>query len=438
MKYPGFKNGFSLIVFLFFTISVKAQITADADATIPTNYSSGTQDNIYIFCTSEGESVAGLTASFSSNAAADYEWLKYNSSTQSFDAFSTDNSEATSSTINNLEDGAYRVNVTSGGNTETYTAWVFNNWYTPVAEIPVTNCDYFQLGGSFTEADLTYYDLSNGNQLSVMKNVQVRWEDGGSTISTILSPSIFSPPTTNTDYRLVVYDRFGCEGETSITYSSIVTKAKFSVDPSQFSFPSEYKDEAPLEVTFTNESENADRFEWFFFRDLLDIKREAEQTGGIVEDSIMARNNLDENPVYVYENSGTYQVKLVTTKQSEFNTCTDTFYFENYIIADTSFIDAPNVFTPGNGDLANNEFIIKYWSVKDIKINIFNRWGKKVHEWKKSNVQGFENTAFESAWDGKIGGRYASPGVYYYVVEATGRDDRKRWAHGFVHLFREK
>ena len=434
MKYPGIQYCFFLITCFLITTSISAQIVAETDATIPTEYSSGPQDSIHIFCTVEGQAIANLTASFSTGASSTFEWLKYNNVTDRFDAFQTDNSGASSSSISNLQDGAYRVNITSGGNTETYTAWVFNNWYTPTAEITESNCDYFQLNGLLEQAVLDYYDLSNGNQLSVFKNVQFRWQEEGSLITTVRNPFIFSPQPKDTNYRLVVSDRFGCQGEASVVYHSIVTEARFSVSFKQ-GMTSE-SGEAPLEVTFTNESENADTYEWFFFRDLEDIKREAEETG-TVADSIMLRNNLDENPIYTYENSGTYQVKLVTTKESEFHSCTDTFYLENFIVVEESFIEAPNVFTP-NGDGSNDEFVIKYWSVREIKINVFNRWGKKVHQWKNSNVRGFETTVSESVWDGKIGGRMASPGVYYYIVEALGRDNEERWAHGFVHLLRPK
>jgi gliding motility-associated-like protein len=110
---------------------------------------------------------------------------------------------------------------------------------------------------------------------------------------------------------------------------------------------------------------------------------------------------------------------------------------EGYLVADTSFVRVPNVFTP-NGDGANDDFVVSYWSLQSINIQVFNRWGKKVHSWENNNIRGFDNTVSESVWDGKIGGRYASPGVYYYVVEARGRDDKKRYAHGFVHLFRDK
>jgi gliding motility-associated-like protein len=95
------------------------------------------------------------------------------------------------------------------------------------------------------------------------------------------------------------------------------------------------------------------------------------------------------------------------------------------------------VFTP-NGDGVNDNFVIKFWSMKSLEMSIFNRWGKRVHHWESGDVQGFEGTWTETVWDGRIGGKYASPGVYYYDVLGHGRDDKKRKAHGFLHLFREK
>ena len=417
---------FFLSFTFFIPFCVGAQITSNSDGMATTEYSSGTQDNIYLFCSAPNQSIGELTATASNGAASSFEWLKYNSTNGSFDPFSTDNSGNTSSTVSNLTDGGYRVNVTANGVTETYTAWVFNSWYTATAEITESTCDYFQLTASFEQAQLTYYDLSSGSSKQVAKDVRVKWSADGEQISTVISPTIYSPPAKDTDYTLTVYDQFGCMVEVTVNYQSVVTQASFTASP--------MNGEAPLEVNFMNSSLNADQYEWFFFRDRDELVREGEN--GTVEDSIML-TAIDENPIITYDKSGTYQVKLVTTKNSADFACTDTFYLSDYIVADTSFIKAPNVFTP-NGDGANDAFVISYWSLKSLKIQIFNRWGRKVHVWENNNVQGFEGTRSESAWDGKIGGKYASPGVYYYVVEALGRDDKKRFAHGFVHLFREK
>ncbi|WP_159520825.1 T9SS type B sorting domain-containing protein [Sunxiuqinia indica] len=415
-----------LLLALFLPIFTEAQISSDADASVSTEYSSGAQDQIYIFCVAPDENGGELTAT-SSSGAATFEWLKYNPGTGSFDGFQTDNSGSSTSTIMNLADGGYRVNITSGAVTETYTAWVMNSWYTATAEISESTCDYFQLTASIAEdAELNYYDLSNGAQKPVAKDVKAKWTVDGDQVAAVLSPQIFSPPSENKDYTLTVYDRFGCQVEVTVNYQSIVPDASFTANPME--------GEAPLEVAFTSSSTNADQYEWSFYRSQEDLLEESQV--GIVEDSIM-QTAIDQNPTYIFENSGNYNVRLVTTKNGEGFACTDTFYIEEFIEATISLVEVGNVFTP-NGDGVNDDFVVKYESLKSINIQIFNRWGKKVHSWENNNIQGFENTVSESAWDGKIGGRYASPGVYYYVVEALGRDDQEHFAHGFVHLFREK
>ena len=304
-----------------------------------------------------------------------------------------------------------------------------NNWVEATANMGVSNCQYFKLEGAFTSAGLKYYDLANNSELSVFKDMKVKWEQGGEIVGIVNSTQVDGPPAEDTDYDYVVYDRFGCEASMAVTYYSIVPKASFTVDPSG--------GEAPLEVAFSNTSVNADvdKYEWYFFRDINDIKKEAENTTEPI-DSIMEQA-FNQNPVYTYENTGSYMVKLVAKKKSELYTCTDTFYYEDYIKVDSSFVLAPNVFTP-NGDGLNDDFVVKFYSMKSVKISIFNRWGRVVHVYSNKNIRGFEDSVEESVWDGRIGNKYASPGVYYYVVEGFGRDDETRWANGFVHLFREK
>jgi len=235
--------------------------------------------------------------------------------------------------------------------------------------------------------------------------------------------------TEDTEYTFRVYDRFGCEVTTDVFYESIVTEAKFTVDPQG--------GEAPLIVEFNNQSENGDPgfYEWFFYRDLDEIKRESEDSEQPIDSIDLVV--FDDNPVYTFENSGTYNIKLVSKHVSENLTCVDTTFIDEFIVVDTSFIAVPNVFTP-NGDGTNDEFVVKFWSMESIKISIFNRWGKRIHFWENGNIRGFEDTYEETVWDGQLGGRWASPGVYYYTVEGTGRDDKKRRAHGFFHLFRDK
>lgn len=431
-------NRYKLLGRLLFLISVFvvpvagfSQITSNASAVVPTEYSSGSQDNIHVFCGAKGELNASLTASLPAGETGSFEWQKYNVQSGTFDFFSSDLSGNTTSTISNLADGCYRVKETTASGDKFFTAWAFNNYIVAIAEIPESDCNSFTLKGTFDTPTLTYIDLPTGQPKDLDKGIQVKWTESGVLVSSIITTKIYTPPTKDTNYTLEVTDRFGCSGKAEVLYKSIVTKAKFSVSVD--------KGEAPLEVTFTNESENGDpgKFEWFIFKDLDAINKEAAAKKGVPIDSIMVKLYND-SPVYTFENSGSYKVKLVSKKISESTTCYDTVYFAGYIVADTSFVDAPNVFTP-NGDGVNDDFIIKFWSMKQLKISIFNRWGKLLHVWESGNVINFDNTVKsvpQSVWDGKVGGKYCTPGVYYYVVDGIGRDDKRRKKTGFFHLFR--
>ncbi len=423
-----------LVIILFFlnaTVAV-AQLTAPGSAgSVPTNYPVFPEtDSIFVFCTQDEVAEEGtLRVQTNLEGTKTFLWEKYNSDAGEFEFYFSESTDAQESAISALPDGGYRITITQGESAEIHRAWVFNNWLSVSANITESTCEYFQLAGSFLSGGMRYYDLQSNEAVDVLKNVQVEWKEGEMLVSSVLEPTIYDPPTKDTDYTLRVYDRFGCEVTAEVTYESIVPKAEFTVDPQS--------GEAPLIVTFNNQSENADPglYEWFFYRDLNDIKRESEGTDQPV-DSIMLVA-YDDNPVFTFESSGSYKVKLVAKHVSESRTCVDTAYIDELIEVDTSFIAVPNVFTP-NGDGTNDLFVVKFWSMRNIKISIFNRWGKRIHFWDSGDVRGFENTWMETVWDGRISGRFASPGVYYYTVEGTGRDDEKRRAHGFFHLFRGK
>ena len=425
-----------LLIFGFMSIIpefLNAQISAPGHSgSDKTNYPVFNEpDSIFVFCTqSEGLATGILRANTILEGTKTFLWEKYNPGSATFEFQFSESVTTSFSEIRDLADGCYRATITQGENTIIQRAWVFNNWVTATAEITESNCEWFKLNGEFTTAELKYYDLANNAELTLFKDTKLQWIAEDNVVATVQSPQVFNPPTKNTDYILRVYDKFLCEATSIAPYTSIVTKAGFTVD--------KQNGEAPLIVTFTNTSENGTpgAYEWFFFRNLDDIKRESEGSTAPVDSiEIVA---YDDSPVYTYENSGTYMVKLVSKKITDNQGCVDTFYLENYIVADTSFIAVPNVFTP-NGDGTNDEFVVKFWSMKSIEIDIFNRWGKRIHHWQSGDVRGFEGTWTETVWDGRgMGGRYASPGVYYYAIKGEGRDGVTRRKEGFFHLFRDK
>lgn len=439
MKQRSYITILSFIFFFFIAHLLNAQISATGAAnSTETNYISFPEtDNIFLFCAdSETAQIGELSVTTELTGTKTFLWEVYNSQNASFELYFSESTENGTSSISGLADGCYRVTITQGATSVIYRAWVFNTWIEAEGNVTYPGCESFKLNGNFTSSQIIYYDLATNAEITLSRDMKVQWKEGNDILSAILNPELFDPPTKATNYTLRVYDRFDCEINVTVPYDPIAVKADFEVVADWTG--EGMTGEAPLEVSFTNTSENADPsgYEWFFYRDLNEIKAEAEN-GQSEIDSIMLVA-YDESPVYTYENTGTYMVKLVAKNfASETLTCVDTLFMEDYINVDSSFIQAPNVFTP-NGDGTNDEFVVKFWSMQNIKISIFNRWGKRIHFWDKSDIRGFEDTYAESVWDGRIGGRFASPGVYYYVVEGRGRDGETRRARGFVHLFRGK
>ena len=168
------------------------------------------------------------------------------------------------------------------------------------------------------------------------------------------------------------------------------------------------------------------------------IKKEAEENEGDVIDSIDFVLT-DEAPVYDFEKTGEYRIMVSTVKLNNTGNCYDTLFMKpgEFILVDTSLVVLPNVFTP-NGDGINDVYVVESRSLKSMTIKIYNRWGGLVHNWSYSNIRSSDYTIEHSVWDGKIGGRMASPGVYFIVVRAVGRDNKERNQNGYIHLFRSK
>jgi gliding motility-associated-like protein len=421
---------FTLIAVWLFSGKAEAQLTAPgSSAAIDTRYPVfGETDNIYIFCASGSEANNGaLQVNTSLQGTKTILWETFNNQTAAFELYFSESIDGMQSTITGLPDGCYRVTVTAGSSDEIYRAWVLNNYLSAEGKILQADCQSLTLEGSYTSSPLKYYDLADNSELEIAKDIKTEWREKQVVISSLSTIKLFDLPAEDTEYNFRVYDQFGCEADSRVYYQSVTTVADFSAEP--------MSGEAPLTVSFTNLSKNSDQYIWSFYRNLDDIKRDSENSQQPV-DSIMIVA-YDQNPVYTYEKSGDYMVKLVSIRVTDTLTCADTTYLEDYIVVDTSFVAVPNVFTP-NGDGTNDLFVVKFWSMQNIKIEIFNRWGKRLHFWESNDVRGFEDTYTATVWDGRVGGRYASPGVYYYVIEGLGRDDKKRRARGFFHLFRDR
>ena len=435
------------VVFLLATTllcanTVTAQITSD-DANQQGKTSFG--DDFYIFCsTAKGESNGSLMAS-SSFGNAIFSWVVYDTITNSFAPYNgAEQTDTLQSYIYDLGDGCYRVTINAGGNVADYQAWVLNDWITVTkTEIPDSTslCKGFKILADFIYAPLNVYNTQTGEKSTVRNNsgFYSTWYLGDEAIAWELNGYVSPPVASNTplQYTLVVGDAFGCTGEGMVEYYSKVPKSVFTYDP-----PDE--EEAVAEITFNNNSVNYDSTYWLFYKEATQIAYEIEENNGEPVDSIDFILT-DDAPVYQYKLAGEYFVKLVTVKVNETGNCYDTLKSSSIVVSDTLIV-VPNFFTP-NGDGINDNFIVKTQSLKSMNIRIFNRWGGLVHSWKYSNITSSDYVYEHSVWDGRIGNRMASPGVYYYIIQYegrkidySGRKERnvKGTKKGFIHLFRDR
>lgn len=103
-----------------------------------------------------------------------------------------------------------------------------------------------------------------------------------------------------------------------------------------------------------------------------------------------------QNPSYVYQNHGIYNVTLIVTDSSG---CSDTLTIEYPIISN---IIKPNVITP-NGDGQNDYLVFKNLEFYENYLKVFNRWGTII----------FETKNYKNDWDGNN----SSEGTYFFLLE---------------------
>jgi gliding motility-associated-like protein len=164
---------------------------------------------------------------------------------------------------------------------------------------------------------------------------------------------------------------------------------------------------APLNVTFVNNSQGASSYFWDFANGATNS----------------LNNTSSQNQTYTEE--GNYLVMLVATEGA----CSDTAYQVVVVnlVLPLSF-DMPNIFTP-NGDGSNDVFTINPENAESLEMVVLNRWGNVVYESNELNM----------VWNGRNNntGEPCAPGTYFYKFTITDLYGERQTHHGFVHLVRD-
>lgn len=175
-----------------------------------------------------------------------------------------------------------------------------------------------------------------------------------------------------------VVDQYACAN----TFSALITG--WAQPVADFYFSPEKPVEGLDEVQFTDASENASSFKWYF----------GSNTSG----------SLLQNPRFLFETTGTFPIALIVSNAQG---CSDTIVKPLVVLPDFS-IYVPNAFTP-NADGLNDLFGPVIRGARSYHLLITNRWGESI----------FQTGNLEACWDGSFKGQPCKEDVYIWMIEVS-------------------
>lgn len=126
---------------------------------------------------------------------------------------------------------------------------------------------------------------------------------------------------------------------------------------------------------------------------------------------------------FIFRDEGTVYVRFVGSNAD--GSCEA--YGDTYTIEiGASELRCPNAFSPGASEGVNDEWKVSYKSLVDFKCWIFDRYGVQMCY--------FDDPS--KGWDGRYKGKLVKPGVYYYVIQATGAEGKKYKKSGDINIVR--
>jgi hypothetical protein len=404
---------FSISIILM-PVSLLAQLTAPgSNAVRYTSYPTlpNMKDPVFFYCNITGTESGTLTATHA-NGTGNYKftWYRWNDLTTSFSTWIKTDTGVASSSITNLNEDGYKVDIDSAGTIFSLVGWIFFDRQ-PVAGASLQQqlCYRVALNGDTAALihNFFYKNIIDGLPVPIKNEITFLWSSTPTSVipypDIFLDPVTYSPPLEDVTYKLKVFS-LGCTSESSFFYESIHVKADFSIDPNE--------GEAPLEVSFTDKSIRGNLYTWDFGDDTI--------------------SHIKDPMIHTYYKPGEYSVMLTIESDLHCIDSTD----RQIIKVEPSALIIPNVFTPDD-DGYNDRFLVSAKSMRYISMEVFSQSGLKVYGFSGEG----ERLKEWQGWDGRINNSSieARPGIYFYIIRAYGWDDIKydsKEYRGFVYLYR--
>lgn len=323
--------------------------------------------------------------------------------------------------------------------TDRYYFWVVN--YAPkrfnLRSVNISSesgCEDTILDIDANAAPIIYYTI-NGQRMVLSRDIKISynnlaWDDNSEsyvmgemqkTIVSIDGPVRISPPIYCASDFTVTGDRFLEKWNWKESKESVVTQP-VAVDFMTKAVQTERADDelgsnviepggnelggsAPAEISF-----------YAYVTDAV-IHHEWQMTTDPQFENVEYRFN-QQDLTYTFNQEGTFFLRYAGSNSD--GSCEKFGDVYTVTIGDSQ-LRIPNAFSP-NGDGVNDVWRVAYRSLLEFKCWIFDRYGKQMYY--------FDNP--DGGWDGKN----AKPGVYYYVIQATGADGKKYKKSGDINVLR--
>jgi gliding motility-associated-like protein len=349
---------------------------------------------------------------------------------QDSDISISSSNNSTTYTISNLAD-SYGYYAEANGKSED-AVWIidYKSRQSSLTSIEVVEnedkCENLKLFVTKTDGELSFYPK---NQSGIKKDIPVvytldyecvKWDDGRkefvpesySRSMIIGTEIIIDAPLKDTKFvlrgdRFAEY--FNIAKQVSVDYQAVAVKGYITSENENGSNEANEENSAPFTVNFYSHANDAVRYyTWLIYnrKDMADY---------IVR-------YTDKDIKYTFDQSGDFVIQLEVANAA--SDCVDTTSV-SLNIADWK-LEAPNYFSPGGS--TGTEFKVSYKSILKFKCTIFNRWGVKIYEWNDPT----------KGWDGRHNGRYVNTGVYYYVIEYTSSDGKRRKKSGDINVLQRR
>lgn len=353
-------------------------------------------DSLYFFSNMESARLKAVAI-----ASSQFRWTRYNKASGMFDqeVFASSGVE---SVFMPGDEGGYRVEIeTASGDVQIHRCWCFAPKVTSVGiKQSQSTCFLVSLESDVNADSIAYFHPQTNEPFREAQQLSFYWTTDPELPlykADAAHQHNLDAPVENVVFHLSVTNEGGQVSEASFNHEAKAVLAGFEYEVVDRGWDHELGDgeelSAPATLRFNNQSKgNITAYEWVFRWSL--------------ENQNSTSRLYEVSPVYTFQQPGNYDLYLLVT--NERSGCSNESSVKSLKVME-SYIAFPNVFTP-NGDGVNDEFRPLFQSIKGFSIVIYNRWGKKV----------YESSDLGKGWDGKIGGREAAEGVYYYVCEAEG------------------